>query len=84
MTKTKDRLFHSRNPRLWRGPVDGVIRARERLFERRLTLPQDLRSKVIAMFDHALHRLLIGYASQHRMPQARRWRLRLRLKQNRP
>lgn len=68
MTKTKDRLFHSRNPRLWRGPVDGVNRARERLALRRRALPQDLRRTINAIVDHALDRLLTGYASLALVP----------------
>ena len=84
MTKTKDRLFRRQNPRLWRRPVEGVNRARERLSERRLALPQEVRRTVIAMFDQALLRFLAGYASHFGMPQARRWRFRLRLRQNRP
>lgn len=84
MTRAKDRLFDNRNPMLWGGAGNGLNRARRRLAWRRLGLPQDLRTKIVVMFDQALRRVLTGYASQHRTPQARQWRCVQRLKQNRP
>lgn len=66
---------------LWRNDVPSEQRCRDLLMAKRVDLRQHLPPRLITMFDPERRRLMLGHDTQHRTPGARRWRLRLRLKQ---